>query len=245
MSRVLVIVPAHNEEETIAAVLMELQRFVPEYHVLVIDDGSDDQTAAIVRRFANVMLIEMPYNVGIGAAMQTGFLFAFRHGYDVVVQCDADGQHPVDAIPSLVQAIETAKADLIIGSRYVADTDYRPSIGRRIGKSLLSRLVDVMIGGGITDTTSGFRAANRRTFSLFARRYPDDYPEAEALILLHKNNLRAAEIPVDMKPRQGGKSSISLIHGLYYMVKVAFAMFVDMFRKYTGTANGGSYHELR
>ncbi len=238
--RVLVIVPAHNEEETIATVLSNLRREVPDYDVVVIDDGSTDKTAGQVQQFPDVALIQMPFNVGIGAAMQTGFLYAVRHGYDIVVQCDADGQHPVEAIPRLVQCVLDGKADLIIGSRYVADTCYKPTLGRRIGKSILSRLVDAMIGGGITDTTSGFRAANKNVFSLFAHRYPDDYPEAESLVLLHKNGLRAAEIPVNMLPRQGGRTSIKVSHGIYYMVKVALAIFIDMFRRYTGMSRKGT-----
>lgn len=237
--RVLVIVPAYNEEATITTVLSNLRREVPDYDVVVVDDGSTDKTAERVQQFADIRLIQMPFNVGIGAAMQTGFLYAVRQGYDIVVQCDADGQHPVEAIPRLVQCVLDGKADLIIGSRYVADSCYRPTLGRRIGKSILSRLVDAMIGGGITDTTSGFRAANRNVFSLFASRYPDDYPEAESLIILHKNGLRAAEIPVNMHPRQGGRTSIKVSHGIYYMVKVAMAILIDMFRKYTGMSQGG------
>ena len=233
--RVLVIIPALNEAATIGDVLRALHVTVPDYDVAVIDDGSEDGTAAAVEAFPDVRLIRLPYNLGIGAAMQTGYRYAVRQGYDIAVQCDADGQHPVAQIPALVERVAAGSADLVIGSRYVADTGYQPSMSRRVGKSILSRMVDAVIGGGITDTTSGFRAANRRAFSLFARHYPDDYPEAEALVILHKSGLKAIEIPVEMSARQGGRTSISPKNAAYYMLKVGLAIFLDVFRKFTHT----------
>ena len=231
--RVLVIIPAFNESEAIGAVLGSLREQVPEYEVIVIDDGSTDNTSTEVRKCDGAVLVRLPYNLGIGAAMQSGYKYAVRHDYDVAVQCDADGQHPVDQIATLVERLGRGDADLVIGSRYVADTDYTPSLSRRVGKSLLSRVVDAAIGGGITDTTSGFRAAGRRAFALFARHYPEDYPEAEALVILHKSGLRAVEVPVNMKPRQGGTTSIKPRNAVYYMVKVGLAIFIDLVRKFT------------
>ncbi|MCP4642372.1 MAG: glycosyltransferase family 2 protein [bacterium] len=233
MQRVLVIIPAYNESATIADVLASLRDHVPEYDVVVVDDGSIDDTAAIVERTEGAALLRLAYNVGIGGAMQTGYLYAVREGYDVAVQCDADGQHPVEQLRSLVDRLDQGDADMVIGSRYVADTAYTPSVFRRVGKSLMSRLVDVVMGAGITDTTSGFRAANRKAFCLFARHYPDDYPEAETLVIMHKSGLRPVEIPVEMSPRQGGRTSISPRHALYYMIKVGLAIFIDVFRKFT------------
>ena len=191
-----------------------------------------------MRAIDGVELIRMPYNVGIGAAMQTGYKFALQEGYDIAVQCDADGQHPPDQLPKLIARLEQGDADLVIGSRYVADTDYAPSLSRRVGKSILSRCVDVIVGGGITDTTSGFRAMNRRTLELFADKYPEDYPEAEALVIMHKSGLRAVEVPVQMNQRQGGNSSIKPQHAAYYMVKVGLAIFINVFRKFTKTSGG-------
>lgn len=231
MARVLVIIPAYNESDTIGSVLAGLREHVPDCDVLVVDDGSTDGTANVVRRFPGVTLIRLPYNLGIGGAMQTGYRYAAHHGYAVAVQCDADGQHPVHQISKLLARVEDGTADLIIGSRYVANTDYRPSLGRRIGKSLLSRLVDSVVGGGITDTTSGFRAMNRRAIEVFARSYPDDYPEAEALVILHKHGLRCAEVPVDMRPRQGGVTSISPRRAAYYLIKVSLAILIDMMKR--------------
>jgi glycosyltransferase involved in cell wall biosynthesis len=238
MTRVLVIVPAYNEQETIADVIRSLREHAPDYHIAVVDDGSRDHTAAIVRSFPDVVLIRLPYNLGIGGAMQTGFKYAQRNGYDIAVQCDADGQHPVEQIAALVHRIERGDADLVIGSRYVANSGYSPSFGRRVGKSILSRVVDALIGGGITDTTSGFRAINRKALEVFARHYPEDYPEAEALVIIHKSGLRAVEIPVEMRPRQGGNSSIRPPHALYYMAKVGLAIFIDVFRKFIRTPGG-------
>lgn len=231
--RVLVIIPAYNEAESIGGVLDTLRETCPDYDVLVVDDGSADETGRVAEKRPGVELVHMPYNVGIGATMQTGYLYAARNGYDIAVQCDADGQHPVAEIPKLIERIEDGTADLVIGSRYVSDTGYRPSVARRVGKSLLSRLVDAIAGGGITDTTSGFRAANRSVIRLFANHYPDDYPEAEALVILHKAGLKAVEIPVNMSPRQGGTTSIKALHAAYYMVKVALAIFIDVFRRFT------------
>jgi hypothetical protein len=235
MARVLVILPAYDEAETIGEVISALRQEAPDYGIVVIDDGSRDNTPAVVRQFAGVNLVQLPYNLGIGGAMQTGYKFALRNGYDIAVQCDSDGQHPVDRIKDLVTHVENGDADMIIGSRYVSNTGYTPSVTRRVGKSILSRLVDAIVGSGITDTTSGFRAVNRKVISIFARQYPEDYPEAEALVILHKSGLSAAEVPVEMRPRQGGRTSIRPPHAFYYMIKVALAIFIDLFRKFSRT----------
>ena len=239
MPRVLVIIPAFNESESIASVLEALHKEEPGYDVVVVDDGSSDNTAAIVRASGYAQLVRLPFNLGIGSAMQTGYKYALRGGYDVAVQCDADGQHPVHQIRLLVDRLAEGDVDLVIGSRYVADTDYRPSFSRRVGKSFLSRLVDSVVGGGITDTTSGFRAANRAVIETFAQYYPDDYPEAEALVIVYKRGLRSKEISVDMKPRQGGRSSINWRRAVYYIVKVSLAVFIGVFKKITRTGGHG------
>ena len=231
MSGVLVIVPAYNEQATIGNVLRALRSEAPDFDILVVNDGSTDNTADVVRNVHGVELISLPYNMGIGNAMQTGYRFACQEDYDIAVQCDADGQHPAGEISKLVRAIAVGRADLVIGSRYVADTGYAPTISRRVGKSLLSRLVNSAIGGGITDTTSGFRAMNRAAFETFAHSYPDDYPEAEALVILHKHGLRAIEVSVEMRQRQGGRSSIGMTRAAYYIVKVSLSIFVGVFKK--------------
>lgn len=236
--RAIVIIPAFNEEETIGGVLASLQERLPDYDIVVVDDGSMDGTSAIVAQQPGVILLKLPFNLGIGGAMQTGYKYALRAGYDVAIQCDADGQHPIEEIPSLVARIADGTADIIIGSRYVCDTDYQPSLFRRLGKSALSRWIDLLIGGGVTDTTSGFRAMNRSAIRVVARIYPEDYPEPEVLVILHKHGLKVAEIPVNMHPRQGGTTSIRPHGAVYYMFKVGLAAFIHLFRKYAPIEGG-------
>ena len=231
MARVLVIIPAYNERETIGDVITALREHAPVCDILVVNDGSTDETASIVRQRTGVHLINLPYNLGIGNTMQTGYRFALQKDYDIAVQCDADGQHPAHQVEMLVGRLQDGTADMIIGSRYVAKTSYVPSFSRRLGKSLLSRLVNSAVGGGITDTTSGFRAMNRKVLLTFARNYPDDYPEAEALVIMHKHGLKALEVPVDMEPRQGGFSSIGPRRAAYYIVKVSLAIFIGVLKK--------------
>jgi hypothetical protein len=228
----LVIIPAYNEAESISDVITALHNEVADYDIVVVDDGSTDNTSEIVNGLPNVDLIRLPYNMGIGSTMQTGYKYAVHNNYDVAVQCDGDGQHPVHQMKSIVDGVLEGKADMIIGSRYVADSDYTPSIFRRIGKSLLSRIVDSAVGGGVTDTTSGFRAMNRSVLTAFANSYPDDYPEAEVLVSLFKQGLKAVEVPVNMMPRQGGESSINSHRALYYIIKVTLAIYISLFKKY-------------
>jgi glycosyltransferase involved in cell wall biosynthesis len=232
VARVLVVIPAYNEEATIGNVIGQVRAALPSADILVVDDGSRDRTRAIVRHSGEAVLLALPFNLGIGGAMQTGYKYAARNGYDIAVQCDADGQHPAGEIPRLIARIEDGTADVVIGSRYVADSGYTPTLIRRIGKSLLSRWIDFFIGGGITDTTSGFRAMNRAAIRVVAESYPEDYPEPEVLVILHKQGLKTVEIPVTMHPRQGGISSIRPHGAAYYMVKVGLAVFIDLFRKY-------------
>lgn len=232
MARTLVIIPAYNEEATIVSVIENIHASVPDCDIVVVDDGSRDDTASLVCQHGGAELLSLPFNLGIGGGMQTGYKYALRNGYDVAIQCDADGQHPAEEIPRLVARIEDGSADVVIGSRYVADSDYHPSFLRRVGKSLLSRWIDLFIGGGITDTTSGFRAMNRNAIGIVARSYPEDYPEPEVLVILHKHGLKVIEIPVQMHPRQGGVTSIRPHGAAYYMIKVGLAIVIDIFRRY-------------
>lgn len=232
MNRVLVILPAYNEAATIRAVLEGIRAAAPEYDLLVVNDGSTDATAQEAAAMPGAVVLDLPFNLGIGGAMQTGFRYALRKGYDIAVQCDADGQHPASEIATLVERVAGGGAGIAIGSRYVADSDYHPTFMRRVGKSLLSRLVDALVGGGITDTTSGFRAMDRKALALFCRYYPEDYPEPEALVVAHRAGIKAIEAPVHMRPRQGGRTSIRPAHAAYYMAKVALAAFVSMFRPF-------------
>ncbi len=228
MTRTLIIVPALNEADSIVRVIAEIRKHAPAADVAVINDGSIDATGRLARE-AGAIVLDMPYNVGIGAAVQTGFIYAAREGYDVAVQTDGDGQHPATEIPRLVA--ELNDADMVIGSRFIEDRGYRQSAARRAGGVILAQLLSAITGTAITDPTSGFRASNRRTLELCARLYPHDYPEPEAIIVLHRAGLRVKEIPVTMRARTGGRSSLTPVRSAYYMVKVILAILINLLRK--------------
>jgi len=225
------LVPAHNEERTVAGVVEEIKGFDPTFDVVVIDDGSTDRTAETAEN-AGAHVVRLPYNLGIGGAVQTGIQYARDHGFDLAVQVDGDAQHPPREIPKLVGPIIDGSADLVIGSRFLGTGDYEPPVSRLVGIKLLARLVSLIVGQRVTDTTSGFRAMNRRAIQLFAADYPHDYPEVEATVLVFRHRLRMVEVPVQMRVRTSGSSSIRFHRSAYYMVKVILALFVGLFRRY-------------
>lgn len=228
--KTLILIPALNEEDSIAHVIASIRQHVPYADIAVINDGSTDQTGTIAEGCGAVVL-HMPFNVGIGAGMQGGFMYAARGGYAVAVQTDGDGQHPANEIPHLIEALKREQADLVIGSRYIENRGYVTPGARRAGIILLARLLSRITGQMITDPTSGFRASNRRTIEFCARDYPFDYPEPEAIALLHRAGLKVCEIPVTMKPRYGGRSSITPLRSIYYMIKVNLAILIGLLRK--------------
>jgi glycosyltransferase involved in cell wall biosynthesis len=227
--KTLVIIPALNEEDSIAHVIDQIQQHVPWADIAVINDGSVDHTGAIAEAHGAIVLY-LPHNVGIGAAVQTGFIYAARSGYEVTVQNDGDGQHDPREIPQLVDELLTSGADLVIGSRYIEDRGYITPTARKAGIVLLARVLSWVTGQRFTDPTSGFRASNQRTIQMCARFYPHDYPEPEAIVILHRAGLRLREIPVTMNPRYGGRSSITPIKSGLYMIKVLMAIFLDLIR---------------
>ncbi len=228
--KVLVIIPAYNEEQSIAGVISSIKEKAPDVDILVVNDGSSDRTAEVAEALG-VTVLSHPFNLGIGATMQTGYKYARLKGYDVAVQVDADGQHPADQIKELVDTLIEKGADLVVGSRFLGRGDYRPSIARSTGIAFFSKVISFILKEKVTDTTSGFRAANRRCIEFFSRIYPDDYPEAEALVLLHKKGFSIIEVPVRMSERTGGRSSITPLRSVYYMIKVMLAIFVDLLKK--------------
>ena len=228
--RILAIVPAYNEEGSVGKVIEEVKTHFPQAAILVINDGSTDHTSEKART-CGATVLELPFNLGIGGAMQAGYKYAYEKGYDIAVQVDADGQHDPKEIQKLLRALEVEKIDVAIGSRFIGDSSYRPSTMRRIGISIFSRVISTIVGQKITDPTSGFRAANRKAIQLFASDYPQDYPEPEVVILLHQCRLKMGEAPVGMSKRYSGESSITKIRSIYYMVKVLLAIFVDCFKK--------------
>jgi glycosyltransferase involved in cell wall biosynthesis len=226
------IVPALNEEATVAGLIDELRAFDPGLDVVVIDDGSADRTAAVAAA-KGARVLRLPFNLGIGGAVQTGFRYAFEHGYDLAVRLDGDGQHDPAELVRVIEPVLRGDADIVVGSRFVAaeGQGYRSSRSRRIGIRLLARIVSWIVGQRVTDTTSGFQALNRRGIALFARDYPHDYPEVEATVMVFRHRLRLVEVPVAMRERGGGRSSITTLRSIYYMVKVLLAIFVGLFRR--------------
>lgn len=229
---ILVIVPAYNEEQSVGKVLEELAGVELPLDILVINDGSSDGTSRVARDSGLVGVIDLPNNLGIGGAVQTGFKYAARNGYAVAVQFDADGQHLAGEIPGLVAALRDREAGMVIGSRFLEESaGYRSTFIRRIGIRLFQLVNSLLTGQRITDNTSGFRAYDRQAIEFLARHYPVDYPEPEAVILLGRNGFRITEIFVRMRERQGGDSSIRGVAGVYYMAKVLLAILMTAFRK--------------
>jgi glycosyltransferase involved in cell wall biosynthesis len=226
------IVPALNEEHTIGRVVDELRAFDAGLDVVVIDDGSLDRTAHEARA-RGATVLRLPFNLGIGGAVQTGFRFAFEHDYDVAVRVDGDGQHDPSQLGRVLEPLLRGEADIVVGSRFAGPdaAGYRSSRSRRIGIRILAGVVSWIVGQRVTDTTSGFQAVNRDGIALFARDYPHDYPEVEATVMVFRHRLRLLEVPVEMRERSAGRSSITSLRSIYYMVKVLLAIFVGLFRR--------------
>ncbi len=226
--KVLIIVPAYNEEESIGNTLESLHQTIKtsEYHIdiCVVNDGSKDRTAEIVQSYPEVKLLNLPFNLGIGGAMQTGYRYAYENHYQVAIQFDADGQHNNEELNKIIEPLKSKEADMIVGSRFVLPTDYRGSSLRRVGIVYFMYLLFLLTRQKFTDPTSGFRAINHKIIQEFAHRYPKDYPEPEVLISLHKKGYIIKEKSVKMQARQGGASSITPFKSLYYMIKVTLSI---------------------
>ena len=224
---VLVIVPAFNEEESIQNVLQELAMLTFKVSVLVVDDGSVDRTSDRGRE-QGISVITLPFNLGIGGAMQTGYKFAKDYGYDIAVQVDGDGQHDVKYLKDLLEPVIHDEVDMSIGSRFIPPRlGYQSSLIRRVGIIFFARLISMLTGYKVTDPTSGFRAVNKNLIDIFVSYYPSDYPEPEAIVVAKRYGCRIREIPVEMRPRCAGNSSIRYLKTCYYMIKVTLAVFVE------------------
>ena len=228
--RRIAIVPAFNEQDCVADVIEEIRAFDPDFAIVVVDDGSTDATAAAAERLG-AQVVRLPFNLGIGGAVQTGFRYAFENGFAVAVRVDGDGQHDPAQLGALLAPVLADEADIVVGTRFASDGGYRSSRSRRLGISILAGTLSVIVRRRVTDPTSGFQALNRRAIALFAADYPHDYPEVEAALMVHKHQLRMTEVPVQMRERSAGRSSIGALASVYYMVKVLLALFVGLFRK--------------
>ena len=197
-----------------------------------LDDGSHDRTAQVART-AGARVLRLPFNLGIGGAVQTGFRYAHENEFELAVRVDGDGQHDPAQLGAVIEPVLRGEADIVVGSRYLSPggDGYRSSVPRRVGIRILASVVSLLTGQRITDPTSGFQALNRKAIALFAADYPHDYPEVEALVLLLRHRLRLREVPIEMRPRAAGRSSIQTLSSGYYMVKVLLALLVGSFRR--------------
>jgi glycosyltransferase involved in cell wall biosynthesis len=224
--KVLVIVPAFNEAANIRAVAEDLSGFAGD--ILVVNDGSTDETAKVAEELG-LAHVSHPFNLGIGGAVQTGLKYAFENGYELAIQLDGDGQHRADQIELIVEPYRNGEADLVIGARTLPG-GYKMGITRWIGSRIFFLLIKLLSGKRIQDSTSGFRCYGRKAIYLFSHCYPDDYPEVECIITAARYGLRIQEIPVLMRPRLSGHSSINRRRSAYYMLKVSLALIVDSMR---------------
>lgn len=224
--KILIIIPAYNEQANIGSVIKDLKQNCPQHDILVINDGSTDNTSVLTKK-AVIRTIDLPINLGIGGAVQTGFIYADSHNYDIAVQFDGDGQHKASQISVLIAPISDNTADVTIGSRFLGKKiGFRSTFIRRLGIKFFKILNSILIGQKITDNTSGFRAYNRKAIKMLAENYPSDFPEPEAVILLGKNGFKIKEIFTAMDERIGGTSSIHGIKSIYYMIKVSIAILI-------------------
>ena len=221
--KVLIIIPAYNESENIKQVIEHLVSEAPQYDYLIVNDGSTDNTLKICEK-QGYQYLDLPINLGIGGAVQAGYVYAYKNGYDIAVQMDGDGQHDIAYLQEMLAPILSEEADVVIGSRFIRKEGFQSSQTRRIGIGILSFLIRITTGRKIIDVTSGYRAVNRKFIKIYAKDYPTDYPEPEAIVTAVMHRGRVMEVPVQMKAREGGKSSITFRKSVYYMIKVTLAI---------------------
>jgi len=234
--RVLVIVPAWNEQDSLAATIKDVRTTNPDVDLLVVDDGSRDRTAQVAAE-NGALVCRLPYNLGVGGAMRAGYRFAIRHGYDVAVQIDADGQHDPAYLPSLLERldVENGGADLVIGARFAGEGDpYRVSLLRRLAMTLLARTLSRMARTRLTDVTSGFRVANRRAIGVFAAHYPAEYlgDTVESMVIAIRAGCTVTQVPVQMRVRQGGRASQTPLKAALYLARAVVALALALVRRW-------------
>ncbi|MCD6166076.1 glycosyltransferase family 2 protein [candidate division KSB1 bacterium] len=230
MDRVLIIIPAYNEEKSIRNVIQTVKSEYPDYDIVVVNDGSRDSTAAIVEK-CGVKMISLPFNLGIGGAVQTGLIYAKEYNYDIAIQVDADGQHKPEEVHKLVDILRRGDADMVVGSRFLEKTDYHSSFMRKLGNLIFSGLIALVTKQKFSDSTSGFRAFNKRAIAFLANYYPTEFPEPESLVILKKHGFNIKEVSVYMNERQGGQSSVTKFKAVYFMISISIAILIDWIKK--------------
>lgn len=221
--KILIMIPAYNEQNTLESLIEDIRNKCPEADYVVINDCSTDGTKDVLKAMG-ATFVSAPVNLGIGGAVQTGYKYAAKNGYDIAIQVDGDGQHDVTYVKDMVNILEADEADVVIGSRFIEKEGFQSSGARRVGIHFLSGLIWLMSGTKVKDVTSGFRAVNRRYIEVFADSYPDDYPEPEVIVISALSGARIREIPVVMRERTDGVSSINMKKSVYYMIKVSIAI---------------------
>ena len=226
----LIIIPAYNEKESIKKTVEDIMEKAPHFDYIVINDCSTDKTKEICET-EEFNVIHLPVNLGIGGAVQTGYLYAARNGYDIAVQVDGDGQHDPQFLSKMADYMEAEHADMVIGSRFIDKEGFQSSGARRVGIKYFTMLIKLLTGTKITDPTSGLRMVNREIIEFFAEECPKDYPEPESVVAILRRKKKVLEIPVIMRERSGGVSSISMKKSVYYMIKVSLAILIERIRK--------------
>jgi len=227
--RKLIIIPAYNESANIEKTIADIQKNAPDYDYIVVNDCSKDNTLEILTD-NGFLHLDLDVNLGIGGAVQAGYRYAFENAYEIAVQVDGDGQHDVKYLDRMLEAMLREEADMVIGSRYIEKKGFQSTKLRRIGITYFTGMIRILTGKVITDPTSGFRMINRRTIELFSTDYPRDYPEPESVVNLLKKKMKILEVPVIMRERMGGISSIRMTKSVYYMLKVSLAILIEWIR---------------
>ncbi len=225
----LAIIPAYNEKQSIIFTVEDIKKNAPDFDYVIINDCSTDNTMDICK-YNGYNVLNLPINLGIGGAVQTGYLYAYNYGYDIAVQFDGDGQHKAEYLDAMVDCLVENDLDMVIGSRFIENTGFQSTFLRRVGIKFFTVLIKLLSGKTITDPTSGMRMCNKKTIEMFANEYPRDFPEPESTMRLIRHKRKIAEIPVEMRDRQGGVSFISPFVSVYYMFKVTLAILIERVR---------------
>lgn len=225
----LIIIPAYNESESIEKTINAIKKDAPDFDYIVVNDCSTDNTREILEK-NNFNYLNLPVNLGIGGAVQTGYKYAYEYNYDIAVQVDGDGQHDPKFLEKMADTLEETGVNMVIGSRFIENEGFQSTIARRIGIVYFTKLIKLCTGVKVTDPTSGLRMVGKDIIKLFAEQYPKDYPEPETAVTILRKGYKIKEIPVIMKERQGGKSSINVKKSIYYMIKVSLAIVLETIR---------------